>query len=116
MKHYDLLVLGGGSAGYAGARTACELGKRTAVVDGAVDLGGLCILRGCMPSKTLIYSAEVLHLARQGKTLGLDIPKARADFPALQARKQAIIKEFQDYRAGQLEDCLLYTSPSPRDA
>ena len=104
MKHYDLLVLGGGSAGYAGARTACELGKTAAVVDGAEDLGGLCILRGCMPSKTLIYSAEVLHLARQGKTLGLDIPKARADFPALQARKREIIKEFQDYRAGQLED------------
>ncbi|MDG1173638.1 MAG: FAD-dependent oxidoreductase, partial [Opitutales bacterium] len=47
---FDFLVLGGGSAGYAAARTAHELGKRVAVVDGARELSGLCILRGCMPS------------------------------------------------------------------
>ena len=104
MNHYDLIVLGGGSAGYAGARTAKELGKTVAIVDGAQELGGLCILRGCMPSKTLIYSAEVLHLARNGHSFGLEIPEARADFSSLQARKKAIIREFQDYRAGQLED------------
>ncbi len=104
MKHYDLVVLGGGSAGYAGARTARELGKSVAVVDGAKELGGLCILRGCMPSKTLIYSAEILHMARNGRTFGLHIPEAHADFPALQARKKEIIREFQEYRTGQLED------------
>jgi pyruvate/2-oxoglutarate dehydrogenase complex dihydrolipoamide dehydrogenase (E3) component len=77
---------------------AAELGLKTAVVDGAKELGGLCILRGCMPSKTLLYMAEVLHLARNGKTFGLRIPSARADLAAMQERKQRIIADFAQYR------------------
>lgn len=102
--HYDLVVLGGGSAGYAAARSAHGYGKRVAVVDGSSELGGLCILRGCMPSKTLIYSAEVLHLARQAEKFGLNIPEARVDMPALHQRKLRTIAEFAEYRQGQLQD------------
>lgn len=102
-KHYDFIVIGGGSAGYAAARTAHEHGKRVAIVDGGPDLGGLCILRGCMPSKTLIYSAELLHLAQHGKLFGLDIPEAKADMPALHARKLRTIAEFAEYRQEQLQ-------------
>ncbi|HEX2852267.1 MAG TPA: dihydrolipoyl dehydrogenase [Opitutaceae bacterium] len=94
MKSYDFLVIGGGSAGYNAARVAVSLGLRTAVIDGARELGGLCILRGCMPSKTLLYMAEVLHLAQKGKTFGLKIPSARADMKAIHARKKKIIAEF----------------------
>jgi pyruvate/2-oxoglutarate dehydrogenase complex dihydrolipoamide dehydrogenase (E3) component len=102
-QHYDFIVIGGGSAGYAGARIARDAGARVAIVDGAAELGGLCVLRGCMPSKTLIYSAEVLHLAQQGAIFGLDIPAAKADFAAVQARKRRLIAEFADYRVKQLE-------------
>jgi len=102
MKTYDFLVLGGGSAGYNAARLSASLGRRVAVVDGARHLGGLCILNGCMPSKTLLYTAEVLHLAQQGKKLGLKIPSARADMRAIHARKKKIIGEFADYRVRQL--------------
>jgi pyruvate/2-oxoglutarate dehydrogenase complex dihydrolipoamide dehydrogenase (E3) component len=98
MKSYDFAVIGGGSAGFNAARVAAGLGLRTALVDGARELGGLCILRGCMPSKTLLYMAEVLHLARNGRTFGLRIPSARADMKAMQARKRRIIAEFADYR------------------
>jgi len=98
VKPYDLLVLGGGSAGFNAARVATSLGLRTAVVDGARELGGLCILRGCMPSKTLLYMAEVLHLAQKGKTFGLKIPSARADLRAIHARKKKIIGEFAAHR------------------
>ena len=94
MKSYDFLVIGGGSAGYNAARVAVGLGKKTAIVDGARDLGGLCILRGCMPSKTLLYIGEVLHLAQKGKTFGLKIPSARADMRAIHARKKKLIAEF----------------------
>ena len=54
MNEFDFIVVGGGSGGYAAARTAAGEGLRTAVIDGSEELGGLCILRGCMQSKTLI--------------------------------------------------------------
>ena len=102
-NHFDFLVIGGGSAGYAAARTAREVLDRVAIVDGSEHLGGLCILRGCMPSKTLIYSAEVLHHAKKGKLFGLDIPEARADMSLIHQRKVDTIKEFSDYRVEGLE-------------
>ena len=101
---YDFLVIGGGSAGYAAARTAHDYGAKVAVVDGSSELGGLCILKGCMPSKTLIYAAEALHLARMGSVFGLEIPEAKANLFAMQARKKEVIREFAEYRQGQLED------------
>jgi pyruvate/2-oxoglutarate dehydrogenase complex dihydrolipoamide dehydrogenase (E3) component len=101
-RHFDYLVIGGGSGGYAAARTARETLGKVAIIDNAETLGGLCILRGCMPSKTLIYSAEVLHLARQGGTFGLQIGEAKVDMRALHERKLEIIKEFSDYRQEQL--------------
>jgi pyruvate/2-oxoglutarate dehydrogenase complex dihydrolipoamide dehydrogenase (E3) component len=98
MPHYDFLALGGGSAGFNAARVARDFADRIAIVDGAPELGGLCILRGCMPSKTLLYSAEVLHLAQRGAKFGLTVAEARADMPALHARKRAVIGEFAAYR------------------
>jgi pyruvate/2-oxoglutarate dehydrogenase complex dihydrolipoamide dehydrogenase (E3) component len=95
---FDFIALGGGSAGFNAARVATDLGLRTAVVDGAPELGGLCILRGCMPSKTLLYMAEVLHLAGKAKAFGLRIPSAKADMKAMQERKRRIIADFAGYR------------------
>lgn len=103
MEAFDLVVIGGGSAGYAAARTARESADRVAIIDKGPELGGLCILRGCMPSKTLIYAAEVLHLARHGSAYGLRIPSASLDMAALQKRKRFLIADFQGYRQGQLE-------------
>lgn len=102
-KSYDLIVIGGGSAGFNAARVAVSLGKSVALIDGAKQLGGLCILRGCMPSKTLLYSTEVLHLAQKGKTFGLRIPSAKVDMKALHARKKKLIGEFAEYRERALE-------------
>ncbi|MFW6353805.1 MAG: dihydrolipoyl dehydrogenase family protein [Verrucomicrobiota bacterium] len=102
VEKFEVVVIGGGSAGYAAARTAREQVERVAIIDDAAELGGLCILRGCMPSKTLIYSAEVLHLAREAKLFGLAIPEARVDMPALHERKRRMIDDFSSYRRGQL--------------
>ncbi len=104
MKHYDFVIIGGGSAGFNAARVAIEQGMKTAVVDSAKELGGLCILRGCMPSKTLLYSADVLHHAKQGKKFGLSIPQARADMKAVHARKRAIIGDFASFRQQQIKN------------
>ena len=100
--HYDFIAIGGGSAGYNGARAATEHAARIAVVDGASELGGLCILKGCMPSKTLLYVAEVLHQAKNGDRLGLQIPSALPDMKRVAERKRRIIGEFADYRAQQI--------------
>ena len=103
MKTYDFICIGGGSAGFNAARVATGLGLKVAVIDGARRLGGLCILRGCMPSKTLIYAAEVLHQAQHAKRFGLKITGASADMKAVHARKIKIIGEFADYRQQALK-------------
>ncbi len=102
-KTYDFICIGGGSAGFNAARVAAGLGQKVAVIDGAKQLGGLCILRGCMPSKTLIYAAEVLHHARHADRFGLKITGARADMKAVHARKQRIIADFARYRVDALK-------------
>jgi pyruvate/2-oxoglutarate dehydrogenase complex dihydrolipoamide dehydrogenase (E3) component len=102
-RRFDYVVIGGGSAGYAAARTAREIFGNVAIIEDAETLGGLCILRGCMPSKTLIYSAEILHLAKQGKKFGLKISGAEMDMAALHRRKLDIIGDFTSYRREQLE-------------
>jgi pyruvate/2-oxoglutarate dehydrogenase complex dihydrolipoamide dehydrogenase (E3) component len=100
---FDFLVLGGGSAGYAAARTAAGLGLKTAVVEGGRDVGGLCILRGCMPSKTLIESANRFQTLRQAAEFGLSAEGIAFDAAAIIARKKRLIGEFADYRREQLE-------------
>jgi pyruvate/2-oxoglutarate dehydrogenase complex dihydrolipoamide dehydrogenase (E3) component len=100
---YDVAIIGGGSAGYAAARTTASAGLKTVVLEGGAAVGGLCILRGCMPSKALLYAAEVLHLARHAGTWGLKIPSARFDVAKVMQRKAQRIGEFADYRKQQLD-------------
>jgi pyruvate/2-oxoglutarate dehydrogenase complex dihydrolipoamide dehydrogenase (E3) component len=99
---HDVVILGGGSAGYAAARTAAGAGLKTAVIEGGEEVGGLCILRGCMPTKALLYAAEVLHLAGHAGPWGIRAGKVGFDFKKVMARKNALIKGFADYRRQQL--------------
>ena len=102
-KEHDFIAIGGGSGGFNAARVARQYSDNVAIVDGATELGGLCILRGCMPSKTLIYSAEVLHLAQKGNEFGLDIPEARVNMAKLHQRKLDTTREFTDYRVESMQ-------------
>lgn len=101
---FDFTVLGGGSAGYAAARTAAALGLRTAVIDGASELGGLCILRGCMPSKALIESANRALTLRRAAEFGLSARPGPPDLEAVRQRKRTLIADFASYRQNQLQD------------
>jgi len=103
MKEYDFVVIGGGSGGYAAARTAVSLGLSTAVIEGGEEVGGLCILRGCMPSKTLIESANRYRVLRHAAEFGLSAEKIGFDAEEIIARKRRLIAEFADYRKEQLE-------------
>src|SRR6476620_10732651 len=99
---YDVAIIGGGSAGYAAARTAAQAGLKTAVVDGGEQIGGLCILRGCMPTKALLYAAEVMHLATHTLPWGIRAEEVGFNFTQVMSRKNSVIKEFADYREHQL--------------
>lgn len=101
---YDFIVIGGGSAGYAAAALASKLGLQVAVIEGAREIGGLCILRGCMPSKTLLESALRAETIRNAGEFGLRAEYFGPTPGAIRARKRKLIGEFADYRRGQLED------------
>ena len=100
--NYDFLIIGGGSAGYAAARTAASLGLKTCVVDGAAELGGLCILRGCMPSKTLLESSSRFATLRRAREFGLRAEGLEIHGDEILARKRRIIGGFASYRQEQL--------------
>jgi dihydrolipoamide dehydrogenase len=99
---FDVAIIGGGSGGYAAARTAAGAGLKTVVVEGGREVGGLCILRGCMPTKALLYAAEVKHLAEHAETWGVRAGKVSYNFARVMARKNAQIKDFAGFRVQQL--------------
>lgn len=100
---YDFVVIGGGSAGYAAAQMAVAEGLKVAVVDGGAEVGGLCILRGCMPSKTLLESANRMRTLRRAEEFGLRAGGLESHADEIIARKRRLIGGFADYRRGQLE-------------
>src|ERR1035437_6670044 len=99
---FDVAVIGGGSGGYAAGRTAASAGLKTVIIEGGAEVGGLCILRGCMPTKALLYAAEVKHLAEHASTWGVRAGKVDFDFAKVMARKNAQIKDFAGFRGHQL--------------
>ena len=99
---YDLAVIGGGGGGYAAARTAAAEGLNTVVLEGGEEIGGLCILRGCMPTKALLYAAEVLHLASHPEPWGIRTEDVSFNFAQVMGRKDAMVKDFADCRRQQL--------------
>ena len=101
---FDVVILGGGSAGYAAARTVAAGGLRTAVVEGGEEVGGLCILRGCMPTKALLQAADVMHLVHRAPTWGIHPHSVTFDFQQVMARKGRLISDFASYRSQQLQD------------
>jgi pyruvate/2-oxoglutarate dehydrogenase complex dihydrolipoamide dehydrogenase (E3) component len=107
IARHDLIVIGAGSAGFAAARTARDVGCNVALVDTG-PLGGLCILRGCMPSKALLASSDALADARDAKALGIHVEGITVDMPFIAARKRALVKEFADYRIEGIERFPIY--------
>ena len=98
---FDVLILGGGSGGYAAARVAGQMGARVGLIDRG-PLGGLCILDGCMPSKALIRPADVLYLMRASGHLGLHADDIAVDFGRIMARKRELVDGFASYRREEI--------------
>ncbi len=100
---FDVAVLGGGSAGTSAARASEDTGARTVMINDG-ELGGLCILRGCMPTKAMLASAHVLHEANHPEAFGLRREgRVVADFPAIMARKAAMVERFKAAKIASIE-------------
>jgi len=88
---FDLIVIGGGPGGYTAAAKASALGGKVALVERGA-LGGTCLNQGCIPTKTLLKSTEVLEIVKKAKDFGVDISQIEVSLEKMQDRKQTIIK------------------------
>ena len=87
----QLVVLGGGPGGYAAAFLAADLGMQVTLVDREPRLGGVCLLRGCIPSKALLHVAKAMADARRLAEWGVSFPEPKLSLDAMRARKDKVI-------------------------
>jgi dihydrolipoamide dehydrogenase len=87
---YDIVILGGGSGGYACALRAAELGKRVALIE-KDKVGGTCLHRGCIPTKALLHAAEIADQARDGAAFGVRTTLDGIDMPGVNAYKDKVV-------------------------
>ena len=98
-SHYDVAVIGGGPGGYAAAFQAADLGLRTALIDQDAQLGGVCLLRGCIPSKALLHAARLITDAEDAQGWGIQFDKPKVDLEALRRRTQDDHRQADQRRA-----------------
>ena len=134
---YDMISIGAGTAGLVSSGGAAMLGARSALIERHM-MGGDCLVTGCVPSKTLIMSAHVAHAARKASEFGVNVGDVTVDFAAVMERLRRVRADMAHHDGAEklknmgvdvlfgnakftgpntidLDGCLLYTSPSPRD-
>ncbi len=89
---YDIAILGGGPAGYVAAGKAGTAGLSVLLIE-QNELGGVCLNEGCIPTKTLLYSAKVLDTARHADRYGVTVGESAIDFGAIFKRKTKVVKK-----------------------
>jgi len=87
----QLAVIGGGPGGYAAAFLAADLGMQVTLIDEAADPGGVCLYRGCMPSKALLHVAKVLTEAREARAWGVEFGEPALDLDRLRTWKEGVV-------------------------
>ncbi|MBS0184459.1 MAG: dihydrolipoyl dehydrogenase [Nitrospira sp.] len=90
-SQYDVAVIGGGPGGYTAAFHAADLGLRTALIDQEPQLGGVCLLRGCIPSKALLHAAKLVTDAADAESWGIRFENPKIDLETLRERTRSII-------------------------
>jgi len=89
-RPYDIVVLGGGSGGYACALRAAELGMRVALIE-RDRVGGTCLHRGCIPTKALLHAAEIADQSKESATFGIKTSYDGVDMPGLHSYKNGVV-------------------------
>ncbi|MDF2939150.1 MAG: dihydrolipoyl dehydrogenase, partial [Paenibacillaceae bacterium] len=98
----DVLVIGAGPGGYVAAIRAAQLGRKVTIVDKA-EVGGVCLNRGCIPSKALISAAHHLEAVQHGDTMGIKAEGVSVDFGKVQEWKGGIVKKLTGGVGGLLK-------------
>src|SRR3984957_17179356 len=92
-KNVRLAAVGGGPGGYAAAFLAADLGMQVTLIDPEINPGGVCLYRGCIPSKALLHGAKLIEESQQDKNWGIDFPPAKIDLVRLRAWKESVVKK-----------------------
>ena len=103
-QRHDLVVIGAGTAGFAAVKTAHAAGRDVLLVTGADELGGTCILRGCMPAKTLLAAAHAEGEVEKASELGVSAGRVHVDLPAIIRRKRALVDYFAEDRVREIQE------------
>src|ERR1700692_58575 len=86
-------VIGGGPGGYAAAFLAADMGMKVTMIDPEVNPGGVCLYRGCIPSKALLHVAKLLEEAEQAKNWGIEFAEPKVDLNKLRGWKESVVKK-----------------------
>jgi len=96
MNQKNLLVLGAGPGGYAAAFLAADMGMKVTMVDSDPKPGGVCLHRGCIPSKALLHIAKLINETREAKDWGLDFGEPKIDIEKLKSWKNSVVQKMAD--------------------
>jgi mercuric reductase len=102
MTQYDLIILGGGAGAFAAAIKANELGAKTLLINDGLPLGGTCVNVGCVPSKTLLHAAELLHTAKHHNVPGIEFVINKGNFAAVVADEMALVEQLREKKYVQV--------------
>src|ERR1700682_3467941 len=91
-SNLKIAVIGGGPGGYAAAFLAADLGMSVTLVDPETNPGGVCLYRGCIPSKALLHVAKLLEESHQAKDWGIEFAKPEIDLARLRSWKESVVK------------------------
>ena len=91
---YDVIVIGGGPGGYAAAIRASQLGGTVALVESDL-IGGTCVNRGCIPGKSWLQAAELLHRIQKADTFGIDVTVNRIDLKVVGERTAGVVGDIR---------------------
>jgi dihydrolipoamide dehydrogenase len=92
-SNIHIAVIGGGPGGYAAAFLAADLGLKVTLIDPELNPGGVCLYRGCIPSKALLHIAKLIDETRHAKNWGIDYSDPKIDLPRLRSWKEGVVKK-----------------------